>query len=775
MNQALKFLILVLLLSGHQLLAQQKEKPKVALVLSGGGARGIAHIPTLQVMDSLGIVPDLVVGTSMGSIVGALYAMGYSADSIAAISRNTNWDNLFGGSVALSAVSNEEKSEYQRYQIELEFKNGKPSIKNALLNDQNLREFFSELTYPVYDLKSFEHLSIPFIAMATDIVNGKEVMISEGSLGFAMRASMSIPGVFEPMPYEDVLLVDGGVLNNFPVDVAKNWGADIIIGSDVSGGMKPKEELANLGTLLFQTGMLASNKKNETNRQSCYILIDHTKYLTHETGDFNRSDDIYQEGMLGTNEQKEALRELAEELKKYEQLNPGLPEFQSKLKFDTIAYDGISELNLDMVKYRTNLKPNEEYSIKEIIEGVNNAIGTNLFDEISFYPFKDGEDLGLEINAVEKFKHQIKGSIHYDSYQSVGLILNYTGRNIIGRSSRILLSADISENPRLRAQYQKNFGSGRDYWFRSEYFSERLTQKAFINGSLADNLKYHFYQIDNSINKNIDPLKSYVGLGLNYESTTLRPTVDPDVNSSVFGVNLYRFKTFNLYGHYRYNTMESPFYPSRGTLFHARAERTMTNDARVIFFDPESSPNISGEQVQGFTKLSLEFEKRIPLNDKLALIFGLESAYTFLDDQGQNELSYAQFGYGSHYFLGGNISRPRRENYMLPGLKEDELAATQFTMLDFSAQYALQRKLFLTPHLHLGTVGFEDFSDYVENILSPGGNWEQALETSFLMTAGVTASYNSFLGPVDLDVSWVNNISKIRVFFGVGIPFGRSN
>ena len=298
MNQAIKFLILVLLLSGHQLLAQQKEKPKVALVLSGGGARGIAHIPTLQVMDSLGIVPDLVVGTSMGSIVGALYAMGYSADSIAAISRNTNWDNLFGGSVALSAVSNEEKSEYQRYQIELEFKNGKPSIKNALLNDQNLREFFSELTYPVYDLKSFEHLSIPFIAMATDIVNGKEVMISEGSLGFAMRASMSIPGVFEPMPYEDVLLVDGGVLNNFPVDVAKNWGADIIIGSDVSGGMKPKEELANLGTLLFQTGMLARNKKNETNRPSCYILIDHTKYLTHETGDFNRSDDIYQEGML---------------------------------------------------------------------------------------------------------------------------------------------------------------------------------------------------------------------------------------------------------------------------------------------------------------------------------------------------------------------------------------------------------------------------------------------------------------------------------------------
>lgn len=188
----------------------QELKPKVALVLSGGGAKGVAHIPTLQLLDSLGIVPDLIVGNSMGSIVGALYAIGYSGDSIATIAKEARWDELIGGGVSLQKVSAEEKFEFNRYLVEFNWSDGRLELGNFILNDQNLREFISSYTYPVYRESSFDNFVIPFRAVATDILNGKEVILDRGSIGLAMRASMSIPGVFSPVHYNETLLVDGG-------------------------------------------------------------------------------------------------------------------------------------------------------------------------------------------------------------------------------------------------------------------------------------------------------------------------------------------------------------------------------------------------------------------------------------------------------------------------------------------------------------------------------------------------------------------------------------
>ena len=240
----------------------QEKKPKVALVLSGGGAKGIAHIPLLQTLDSLGIVPDLIVGNSMGSVVGGLYAMGYSGDSIANIVKQANWEQLIGGKVSLKNVSVEEKTEFNRYLIELGYVNRKVKLGKFLLNDQNLRQFISMLTFPSYKITDFDKLPIPFRAVATDIVNGKVVVLDRGSLALAMRASMSLPGVFSPVPYDETLLVDGAIMNNFPVDVAKDLGADIIIGSDVGDGLMGKKELQNISSLLFQAGMLSSHLIN---------------------------------------------------------------------------------------------------------------------------------------------------------------------------------------------------------------------------------------------------------------------------------------------------------------------------------------------------------------------------------------------------------------------------------------------------------------------------------------------------------------------------------
>ncbi|MGB3344157.1 MAG: patatin-like phospholipase family protein [Aequorivita sp.] len=272
------------------------KKPKVALVLSGGGAKGLAHIPTLQVLDSLGIVPDLIVGNSMGSIMGGLYAMGYSGDSIVNIVKQTYWDELMGGAVTLRNVGAEEKAEFNQYFIELDWVHGKLKMGNFLVNDQGLREFLTVLTFPVYEINDFDELAIPFRAVATDIVQGKELIMDKGSLALAMRTSMSIPGVFQAVSYEETLLVDGGLLNNFPADVAKNMGADIIIGSDVGDEPFTKKSLEYLPTLMSQTTMLNSNIKRPQNRALCDILIDHSGKLSYSAADFDKALILYEDG-----------------------------------------------------------------------------------------------------------------------------------------------------------------------------------------------------------------------------------------------------------------------------------------------------------------------------------------------------------------------------------------------------------------------------------------------------------------------------------------------
>ncbi|RXP55147.1 patatin [Lutibacter sp. HS1-25] len=751
----------------------QEKKPKVALVLSGGGAKGIAHIPLLQKLDSLGIVPDMVLGTSMGSLVGGLYAMGYSGDSIASIADTANWDFLLGGSVALTEVSVEEKSEFNRYLIDLDLKNGKPKAKPELLNDQNLREFLGKLTYPVYNVTDFDKLSIPFRAMATDIVNGKEIIMDKGSLPLAMRASMSIPTIFKAVPYNGTLLVDGGMLNNFPTDVALKLGADIIIGSDVSGGMANIEDLEkSMTAIMFQAGMLNSNLKNPLHKKNATILIDHVPNLTYSTGDFNKSKEIYKQGKTATNLNLDALIALAEQLKKYPKKEHKIPEISEKFKLDTISYTGISKGNLDLVKARINIKTNKTYTVDDIIEGINRAMGTNLFNQITTNYISTDDKIGIQINGFEHTSSQVKGALHYDTYRGVGILANYTGRNILGDASRILATVDIAEQPRIRVEYQKIFSGNRSWWWNSEVYGEHLQQKIFIDGNLADDMKYRSFQFDNQINKNFNSLKSYMGFGINYQHTKVRPKKDPQYSDNVYKLDFYKFEDIELNAQYVYNTINEAFYATNGTFFHATVARSILQNTDFAYYQDEF-PAEKGN-TNGYTKLALNFETRFPFNQKTTGIVSATGSFIFQDKLKENDLSFSDYGYAEKYFVGGSLLIPKKDSYTFPGLYEGELNVSEFLKLSLGTQFTPFHKVYITPNFNIAAVGNGTFNEYIDDILSPGNNWQDAYKTSLLMSAGATLSYNSLLGPVNFDLSWVNNINKVRVFFSVGFVFNPS-
>ncbi|WP_431243969.1 patatin-like phospholipase family protein [Flavobacterium sp. P21] len=744
------------------------KKPKVVLVLSGGGAKGIAHIPLLQKLDSLHIVPDLIVGNSMGSIIGGLYAMGYSGDSIEKITKTISWDKILGGGQSLRSVSAEEKREFQRYVVGIGVKDGKLNSIGSLLNDQNLREYLSELTFPVYNVRDFDSLPIPFRAMATDLVEGKEVILSKGSLAYAMRASMSLPAIFKPMPYEKSVLVDGGVLNNFPTDVAQKMGADIIIGSDVGGGLEPIDKLNNVMTILMQTSMFPSNIKNPENRDRCTILVDHLPNLRFSTADFADSDEIYKDGKIATNQNLPALIALSEKLKAFPQRTHALPDMPKEFVLDTIVYKKISPENMPLVVGRANLKTHVKYTTKDLIAGINRAMGTNLFDEITYsYFVKDGNKLGINLFGFERAKNQLNTSIHYDTYRGVGIIFNYTGRNVLADASRLLITADIAEQPKGRINYQKNFGGHREWWWASEAYGALLRQEIYINGKASDNILYNAFEFNNEINRNLNSLKSYFGFGLNYHYTNLKPKYDREYNPNSISLTNYNFNNIEFNMHYSYNDMDKVFFATNGTIIKSNIARSFLTDINSSYSDPDIT-SISGS-TNGYTKFGFSFEKRALLKKKITGIVGFDSYFIFQDKLKHNDIPFSDFGYASKYFIGGIIPSSGSNRFSFAGLHEDELNATQYMGLKLGSQINITGKIYVTPHFNIATVGFGTFNDYIDHAFNPKGNWDDNFEPSLVISGGSAISYQSILGPIHFDASWINNIDKVRLFFSVGL------
>lgn len=760
------FLFLLLLTTPISLLAQNK-KPKIALVLSGGGAKGIAHIPVIQALDSLGIVPDIIIGTSMGSIVGGLYAMGYSGDSIANIANTTKWEDLLGGTVSLNNVSVEELGEFNKYLIDIDVKNYKPVLKSSLINDQNLREFLSVITYPAFKTNNFDQLPIPYRAIATDIVNGKLVVLDEGSMGIAMRASMSIPGVFKPVPYKNTLLVDGGLLNNFPTDIAKNMGADIIIGSDVGDDKVTAEQLENLSTLIFQSSMLISNLKNESNKKLCDILFSHYPNLTYSTADFGASNSIYKEGKIAAQQNLPALVALSKQLEKYPSKKATLPKIESTFVLDSILYKNFSTPNLNLVKKRSALTTGKTYSITDITNGVNKAIGTNLFSQINHNTYSKGDKVFLEMNATEYYRNQIKASLHFDTFRGFGAIINYTGRNILGASSRLLITADIAQQPRTRLQYQKIVGKEKNWWWRSEVYGHRLTQNVFIDNKIADNLQFNYLQFDNQINRNINSLKSYFGFGIDYNYTHLRPKTDPGFNT-VFTLSSYYLNLVELNLHYSTNNLNKQYFASTGNKLYVELSQSIHQDV-VVNFANNNAQNFNNA-LMPFTKFNASYENRIPLNPKNVLIMEGSAGFMFENTTENNKKTTAELGYTSKYFLGGYSANTLKNSTTFAGLQENELNLSQFIKLGISMQHNLGSKLFLTPHVDFATIGFGNFNDFKKDFFAPKGNWQKQEDTSLLFSSGATLSYNTFLGPITFDATWVKNRS-LKLFFSIGLLF----
>ena len=285
-----------------------ETRPKVGLVLGGGGARGFAHIGVIQWLEEQQIPVDYVAGTSIGGLVGALYAMGYSPEEMTQIVKHLNWDKLMAAAPPHSNLTFRRKQDASQFPVRLQLGWNKGLSTPVGLNPGHfIGLLFDRLTLPYWELESFDDLPIPFRCVATDMEKGEAVVLDSGSLALALRATMAIPAAFTPVEVNGKLLADGGVLDNLPVKTGKEMGADAIIAVEVGSPLSDREELESLLGLVNQSITIMMRDKVKENMRLADVLVV-PELDEFQTLDFKYFDQINKQGYVAAEEKSLVLR-----------------------------------------------------------------------------------------------------------------------------------------------------------------------------------------------------------------------------------------------------------------------------------------------------------------------------------------------------------------------------------------------------------------------------------------------------------------------------------
>ncbi len=284
---------------------------RVGLAFSGGGARSLAQIGVLQALEENNIPIAFIVGTSMGSIVGGLYAAGYNAAQLREIMKAIAWSDILTDTPPRQNLLVSQKQDKEPFLFQIRWRGLTPQIPRALTGGQKLLSILTELTWSAnyWASSSFDKLRIPFRAVATDLYTGKEVLIDSGDLGEAMRASCALPLLIAPVPRQDLLLIDGGVMNNIPVAAARQQGVEVVIAVDATSNLLSPRQLALPWQIADQVTTIMQQERNERQRQLADVLISF-RDLTRTALDFNDLDSLIAQGYRRTMEKMEAIRSL---------------------------------------------------------------------------------------------------------------------------------------------------------------------------------------------------------------------------------------------------------------------------------------------------------------------------------------------------------------------------------------------------------------------------------------------------------------------------------
>lgn len=607
----------------------QPDKPKIGLVLAGGGAKGLAHIGVLKVLEEAGFDADIVGGTSMGSIIGGFYAMGYDAQTLQEQVGQLDWTEVLSQKPSPQDQPLIAWDDQSRYQLSLPIVGGKPSLPSGFNNGQKVYLLMTYLAEQAHEIRQFSDLPRDYFCIACDFYTGEEVMLDTGFLPDAMRASSSIPSFFSPVKLNNRVLIDGGWVNNFPVERMKERGAEFIIGVDFpQQSFDPNADLS-LVDVLVESGSYVNTRYNELNRALCDVLI--IPELGDITAaDYALADTIIKLGEYAARQHLPRLKRLADSLgieqRKFK--NP-LP-LEAKTVSD-IDISGLSENDKKVVHnalhedYRGSIMP-EEY-----LQLIRMLYGTGDFEQVAYTITYDSTAAGYQFTAKVKDKKNpgsLNASINFTQEFDAQLLLNYTHRNLGFPGYQLVGDLRISSSPIVAVQYHSILGPKLLPAAALSYFNFR--QPLYIEGK-----EFSKYNL-----QNFGARFGFLS-NLTVNSTLL---IDFGYDHSIFSgdafnlanVSQVNYNQLNAQVAYRFVSLRNHYFPKKGINFSTSAAIASQLDSNQ-FNDP-------------MVYYRLSFGQAFPVGQKFVINYRLRSA-SVLNRSLTDPYQFLVGGYGLQYPL----------------------------------------------------------------------------------------------------------------------------
>lgn len=734
-NKRLVFLfsIFFFLLSFSCFSQQEIPRKKIGLVLSGGGAKGFAHIGVLKLIDQAGIKIDFVGGTSMGSVVGGLYASGYTGMQIDSIFRATNFDELITDYIPRTSKNFFEKRNDEMYAFTLPLNKFKISIPTALSKGIYNYNLLVRLTDKVKDVSDFNKLPIPFLCIATDIETGEEVLLNNGYLPQALLASSAFPTIFSPVEINGRLLVDGGVTNNYPVEEIKKLGADIIIGVDVQDDLKDRKSLKEATRILVQISNLQMIKKMKIKQAltDIYIKPDITKYGVIS---FSEGNYIVKKG-------EEAAFGVYDKLLELGKSNPKTnPKFRSTKK-DTLTINRIEEGDLKnytraYIIGKLGFNSPSKISYEDLKNGINKLNATQNFSAINYQIIKDekGENLVLKLteNPNRTF---LKLALHYDPLYKSSVLLNLTQKKSLFKND--VLSADIilGDNFRYNLDYYIDNGFYFSFGLNSRVNQfNRNVASDFNNGTVFNQLQISTLNVDfldfnnQAFVQTIFAQKFLIGAGVEWKYLRIKSNTLNN-SASVFENSDYG----SVFGFMKYDSFDNKYFPKKGWDFSTKIQSYLYSSDYSKQFNRFSIVN--GEA---------SIAKTVFKNTTLK--FQTEAGFTM----GPKSAPYLNFVLGGYGFNAINNFKPFY-GYDFVSLSSDSYLKTNAT---------IDVEIYKKNHLNLSG----NFA-LVEDDLFEKVDWiSREKRTGYAIGYGL----ETLLGPIEFKYSWSPEVRKNFFWLSIG-------
>ncbi|WP_029038152.1 patatin-like phospholipase family protein [Salinimicrobium xinjiangense] len=740
MNKKLLFLLLFLTgMLGHA----QQEDPKVGLVLSGGGAKGLAHIGVLKVLEEAGVRIDYIGGTSMGAIVGALYSAGYTSQQLDSIFKETNFNFLIQDELPRSAKTFYEKRDSEKYAITLPFDDFNVSFPSALSRGQNVYNLMSKLTLHLNDKEDFSNLPIPFFAVATDVETGEEVILDSGHLPQAISASAAIPSLFSPVMVDSRLLTDGGVVNNYPVMELRKRGAEIIIGVDVQDTLRSRDELRSVFEILTQVSNFSTIADMEENIANTDIFIK-PDIRPFSVMSFDKGNEIIDAGEAAARSQLAKFQELAYKQKDTFFERQPIPAVES-LFINDVRIEGNTSYPRAYILGKLKLRYPDTITYQDLKVGLNNLSATGNFHRINYrlVPLHSGYVLVMQLEENPS-KTLLRLGLHYDKIYQSAALFNITHKSLLATNDATSLDVALGDNFRYDFNYYLDKGY---YWSfglksRLNSFSHGVSfdfarENAGIEREGINQLEIDYNDFTNQVY--VETLFQQVfSLGMGVEHKYLKITSEtlgssePSETAGTFDKSNY----YSSFGYLVYDSRDFKYFPTRGIYFDGDFHWYLLSSD----FNDNFSPFSVAKGTVGYVFSPTE---------KISARISSEAGFR-IGSRANNIFDFFLGGYGNDFinnftpFYGYPFIGISGDSY-IKGLIELDYNFMQKNHFILSANYA-----------------------NVQNELFESGEW---ISRPFYSGYAVGYGLETFLGPVEVKYSISPELKESHWFLSLGFWF----